>query len=297
MIPLWFVLALSAAIVTTAVPLVQEKFKVDGYALALWNKVFVIILTMPFLFYLGVPDQPLFYLYLAVTAVIYSISDVVFFRAVPVVGSGVVTRLLPVSVVITFFSWFIIDPQLWRDYMQDPYKMLAILAVLCGFLYCAAHLRKCTISWQGVQLLWPVIMAACLGPIVSKMALAHAGGTEVPFAQAPFAYVCVQSIIMTGFLLGYQLVKRPVSKTVILSRNVIRTGFILAVLTGIAILLKMKALQLVDNPGFVSLVVFTDALWVILIYRLIGKRETANIWAGLGIVASACAILLIKMFL
>lgn len=292
MIPLWFVLALSAAMMTTAVPLVQEKYRADGFALALWNKLFVAIMTLPILLYVGVPDDPLFYIYLAATAVIYSISDVVFFRSVPVVGSGVVTRLLPISVVATFFIWFLIEPDLWHEYMQQPYKLMAICLILLAFLYFAARLKKCHVSWQGVRLLWPVIIAACIGPVISKLALDRAGQV-----QAPLAYVCIQSIMMVMCLSVFYRIRKPISHQVMFSKEAIRTGIILAALAGVMIFLKMKAYQLVDNPGFVSLVVFTDSLWVILVYRLIGKKETANIWAGLGIVSCAFAVIVVKTLL
>lgn len=289
MIPLWFMLALSAAMTTTAVPLIQEKFKADGFALAFWIKVFVSILTLPALLYVGLPKDPLFYGYLALTAVIYSVSDVVYFRSVPLVGSGVVTRLLPISVVVTFFLWFLVDPQLWRDYLAEPYKMAAIGVILLAFLAFASRLKQCTVSWQGLHLLWPVIMAACIGPVISKLSLGHAG-----HVQAPFAYVCIQSVMMVMCMGVYYQIKKPVPRVVMVSAAALRTAVILAVVSSIMIFLKMKAIQLVDNPGFVSLVVFTDSLWVLLVYKVIGKKETANIWAGLGIVACAVAVIAVK---
>lgn len=289
MIPLWFVMALSAAMMTTAVPLVQEKFKADGFALALWNKVFITILTLPILLYVGLPSDPLFYVYLAITSVIYSVSDVIYFRAVPQVGSGVVTRLLPISVVVTFFAWFLVDPELWHSYMAEPRKAVMIGLVFLAFLYFSSRLKQCIVSWQGFRLLWFVIVAACVGPIIGKLALSHAGQV-----QAPFAYVCIQSLMMVVCLGIFYCWKKPISHQIMFSASSIRTGIILAVISGVMLILKMKAVQLVDNPAFVSLVVFTDALWVLLVYKLIGKKENANIWAGLGIVACAVAVIAVK---
>lgn len=292
MIPLWFVLALSAAMVTASIPLVQEKFKANGFALALWIKVFVMVLTVPALLYVGVPDHPLFYVYLAATAVLYSISDVVYFNAVPKVGSGVVTRLLPVSVIVTFFAWFIVDPALLQSYISQPVLAAGIVAILMVFFYCATRIKQCAASWDGLRQLWFPIVAACIGPILSKLSMNYAG--EV---QAPFAYTCIQAAMMIGCFGIFQMVRKPVSRSTLMAGAVIRPAILMAVISSIMIVLKMKAIQLVDNPAFVSMVVFTDALWVLLVYRLIGKKEHANIWAGLGIVACAVAVLLLKTFL
>lgn len=292
MLPLWFLMALLAAMVMTTVPLVQEKFKADGYALALWIKVFLTVLAIPVVMYVGLPSDPLFYVYVAITSVIYGISDVVYFRSVPQVGSGVVTRLLPISVVVTFFAWFIVDPKLWQDYVSQPQKLAALGVVFAAFLFCTWRLKKCEMSWQGLRLLWPVIVAACIGPIFSKMSLAHAGDV-----QAPFAYIAVQSPMMVACLALYYRVRKPITHDAMFAPSVLRLGMIMSVIFGVIIFLKMKAYQLVDNPGFVAMVMFTDVLFVLLVYRLIGRKENANIWAGLGIVACAVAVIAIKTLL
>jgi hypothetical protein len=38
----------------------------------------------------------------------------------------------------------------------------------------------------------------------------------------------------------------------------------------------------------------TDALWILLFYRAIGKKDDSKIWAGLGIVGCAAALALVK---
>ena len=291
-IPFWSVLALSAAMVMSAIPLVQEKFKADGFALALWNKIVVVIIMIPFMISFGFPQDWQFYFYLMITAVMYSISDVVYFRTVPIIGSGVMTRLIPASVVITFFLWFLVEPSLIKNYIDPWQKGIAVIAILALFLYSAMHVKKCNVTWQAVRKIWPVIFVACTGAIFSKLALNHADTGN----QGPFAYIFIQSIMMAGFLFLYYLIKKPVTRRTMLSRNTLTTAIVMGIVSSLPIFLKMKALQLADNPALVSMLVITDSLWVLLIYRLIGRKENANIWAGLGIVASAFLIVLIKSF-
>lgn len=288
-LPLWSVYAFAAAFSLTAVPLIQEKFKADGFALALWNKVIVAFVMFPFILSVGFPDDWKFYLYLSLTAVIFSISDVVYFRAVPVIGSGTMTRLLPSSVVISFFLWFAIDPGLIPQYLSPWWKAVSLLAVLSLFLYSAMQVKKCSVSWQGVLRIWPVIFAACTGGVLSKMALSHA-----PINQGVFAYIFLQSLMMVVMLYGYYRIRKPVSSAVMRSRNTLTTAIVMGVFSTLPIFLKTKALQLADNPGLVSMILITDFLWVIVVYRLIGRKERGNIWAGLGIVTSALFLILIK---
>jgi uncharacterized membrane protein len=290
MIPFWAVLALGAAFSMSAIPLVQEKFKADGFALALWNKLVTTIILTPFILSVGFPHDWQFYFYLLITAVLYSVSDVFYFRNVPIIGSGLMTRLIPSSVVITFFLWFAVDPSSITTYTTPWFKGIAVLGIFTLFLYSAMHIKKCNVSWQAVRKIWPIILAACTGAVFSKLALNHADNLN----QGPFAYIFLQSVMMAGLLFGYHTIKKPVPKSIMLSRNTITTAIVMGIVSSLPIFLKMKAIQLTDNPGLVSMIAITDSLWVLLIYRLTGRRENGNIWAGLGIVASAFLIVLVK---
>lgn len=288
-IPLWAVYSLAAAILIATIPLVQEKYKADGAALALWAKVFLTGLVIPFTLHYGMPTDPKFYLYVGITCVIYAVSDVVYYRAVPHIGSGLMTRLLPASVVITFVLWFVADPGSIHAYLANPAKAVAIIAILALFMLCTAKIRKCTISWDGVRMIWPVIAAASIGPVFTKLSFNHADLTV-----GPYAYILVQSVLMALFFTTYLGIRKPTPRAELFSRRALGAGLWVSVVSMISGLLKFKAIQIVDNPAFVSMVLFTDALWVLLVYRMIGKREKANIVAGLGIVLCAVLVVLVK---
>lgn len=291
MFPLWSVYALLSALLATAMPLLQERYKADGFSLALWVKIFSVLFSFPYILHYGLPQDWQFYLYVGLTAVLFSISDIIYFRAVPVIGSGLITRLLPSSVVITFFLWFIFDPSLITKYAAQPIKTTLIGLTLLLFTYCASHVKRCAVSWQGVRKIWFVIFAACLGPILCKLAVDHATKQ-----QAPLAFIFVQASMMALILSTTFVVRKPITSAVLFSRNSIKTGFIIGCVMAVMVYLKTKSFQLVDNPGFSSMLMFTDSLWVLLVYRLIGRKEESNVWAGLGIVVCAALVVLIKNF-
>lgn len=289
MLPLWSLLSLAAALVITAMPLLQEKFKADTYALAFWIKVFMAALIAPYALYVGLPDTWQFYVFTGLTAVLYAFSDINYFRAVPIVGSGIITRILPASVVITFFAWFAVDPALLKAYAAQPWKIVTILGILALFTFCATHVKKCHLSWQGVKLIWFVLFAACIGPVITKLGLNH-----VSKAQGASSYIFIQGI-MTVILLGvFYAWKKPVATSVLLSRHSIQTAFLISLFAVINVFLKTTAVQLVDNPAYVSMILFSDSLWVLLIYKMIGRKENANVWASLGIVLCALLVVVVK---
>jgi uncharacterized membrane protein len=287
----WVIYALLTAVANSTIPLLQEKFKADGFAVAFWIKFVTVLFAIPFIIHLGLPSHPLFYVYVGVTAILYSLSDIVYFRAIPVIGSGLVTRLLPASVVITFFLWFIIDPALARTYLAEPWKAVSIVAIMALFTFCATQIKKCAVSWQGVRVIWFVILAACIGPIFSKLSMRYAEEH-----QAAYAYIFIQAIMMIVFLSGVYVIKKPTTKQAMLAKGSIQMGMTIGIAITLAGLFKMRAIQYVDNPGLASVVIFTDVLIVMGVYKMMGKKEDSNVWAGLGIVACAILVILVRNF-
>ncbi len=289
MIPAWSVYALMASLMITSLPLIQEKFKGNAYALTFWVRVCTVLLITPYVVQTGLPTAWQFYFFTALTCVMYAVSDIIYFKAVPIIGSGVITRILPASLIMTFFIWFAVDPTLIETYISQQWKMAAIIGIMVLFIFCATFVKKCDVSWQGVKLIWFILVAASIGPIITKLGLAHT--TQ---EQGPASYIFIQGLISSMMLGIVYSFKKPVSKQEFFSRNSIQTSFIIGCLSVIITFFKTSAIQLVDNPGFVSMILFTDALWVILIYKIMGRKEESNIWAGLGIVACAALIVLVK---
>lgn len=291
LIPLWALCALLAAWAVTSIPLIQEKYQADGFALTFWVKVFIgLAMTIPVLS-IRLDFSLRFYIYVTLSTLVYIVSDITYFKSVPKVGSGIVTRLLPSSVVITFIVWFLIEPERLKPYMENPYIGSATAALIGLFVFFALQLRKCPLSWQGVRMIWPVILAACIGPVLTKIAL-----SEIEGNNAVYVYLFVQSTMTVGFLGLYYLVKKPIPLSIFASYNSIRTGMIIGAIMCITLLLKLKALQLADNPGYVTMIFFTDAVWVLWVYKWLGRKDDSRIWPGLGIVGCAAALIFLKQY-
>lgn len=288
-IPLWATYSLLAALCVVATYFLQEHLKAEGFALAFWNKVFIAIFTLPFSLKVGLPTDPVFYEVLFVTSVLFCISDVIYFRAIPIVGSGLVSRTIPSGVLISFFLWFVVNPALLDHYLEHPFQTAGIVTAVLLAALSAFFLKRCSISWSGIKLIWFVIFAASVGPLFSKTALNHA-----PPEQATLAYTAIQALMMVALWLIYYFVRKPIAANIMCSRHNIKAGLWMGIFFSVIIVLKMQAVLLADNPAYISVLMYTDVLWVILIYKWLGRKETSNIWAGLGIVASAVMLIVFK---
>lgn len=286
---LWVIFALGAAFTAALMPLLQEHHKVDGLVLAFWVKAVSVIIALPLALYWGLPEQPMFYVLIAVTGVMYSISDVIYYRAAAEVGAGVLTRLLPASVIGTFFLWFIVDPSLLDKYASQPLVSLGILASLLLAAYFAMQLKKCEVSLKAVRIIWPLLAAAAIGPLFAKPALSMA---EQP--QVIAAYMLVQGVIMMLCWSGYWLLRRPTTWDTVISLQAIKVGAVIGIASGICVVLKCYAYIFADNPAYPNILIFTDSVWELLLYKIMGRPNNSNVSAGLGIVVAATALVFFR---
>lgn len=289
MLPLWAAFGLITAIFSAAMMLMQEHYKVNGYALAFWVKVACVLVSLPFVFLHGIPDDPLFYFYLGLSAVLYAISDVYFFSAIPKSSAGSVSRLVPSAGVIGFLLWFIIDPALFFTYMESPLISGLIFITLCLFAYFTFKLKKCTVTMQTLRDIWFVIFAATVGPLLTKMVTFYAD-----MEQARYAYVCFQSMMMMAMWLIYLAIRRPVPFSTFLARATWQYGLLIGFVAAAMILAKFTSYYYVDNPAYIPAMIALDAVIILFFYKIRGIKAQGDVLSGLGIVACAAALIILK---
>ena len=281
-----------AAALSALMMLMQEKFRVDGFALAFWCKVSCVLVTLPFIMIHGLPGNPLFYVFLGAGAVMYAISDVVFFRAIPQVGAGMVSRILPAAVILSFLLWFAVKPDLIAKYAAAPVQSLLIFMVLCLSSWFAMNLRKCQVSMQAIRVIWFVIFAATIGPLIAKSVTLQAD-----IGQGPYAYVFVEALMMMALWAVFFYVRKPIPAAVMFSRHSCVCGLMIGCVMAAMVLLNVLAFYFVDNPAYIPAIKFLDSFLILMVYAATGRKNDGNVWAGLGIVACAAMLIVLKAWI
>lgn len=289
--PIWAIFALLCAASSALVLLIPERVKCDGFALAFWNKAAAFVFMIPAVIYAGLPGQWQFYALVGTQAMLWVVSDVIFFRAIPVVGAGVVSRILPVSVILTFCFWFLFDHALFLDYLAAPVRSALVCVALCGTVYFAMRLKKDPVSWAAVRMIWFVLFAAVVGPLMYKLVTKYTN-----IEQGPFAFVMFEAFVMVAVWSVYYAVKRPIPASVLFSKQSLKGGAMVGAAMCLVSLSKFAAMHYVDNPGLVPAVKYLDAIIIMIYYKASGRIEKADVIGGLGIVGCAAAIVLLKSF-
>lgn len=288
-LPYWAAFGLSRVLATTAIALLQERYKTDGYAAAFWNKAVVAGMTLPFVIHYGLPQSPVFYSVIFATALLWCVADVIYFKAVSTEGAAVVTRLWPVTIIATFILWFFFDPALFHEYLEHQAKSAAIVAVVLAAVGFALRLRHCAITLKAVRTVWFMLLAACVDSIVVKMLL-----DSEPTPQGVFAFVFCQAAMMLVLWSGHGLIRKPVPRKVFFAKKTIAACGLIGTLSSLSVSLRSFGLIYVDNPAYISVLVMLDSVLISLFNRWRGKKDESDMVSGFGIVVCAVLLVVIK---
>ncbi len=289
-IPTWFLWALASSVLSALGMYLHQRIGGTNAATAVWLKIIGLMVAIPVLLEVGLPQNPLFYLFTALAAAIWCFNDLIYFEAVKNHGASLIARLVPLGVILGFVAWFAFKPSLLTAYMQDLPRFIGITAALLLAMVSTAFLKRCEFSSAALKTIWPIIIAVALGIIMLKLAVDYA-----PENQGVFGYLGFEAAIMLLFYALYFGLKRRQAFREVFSKQGLKSGLLVGAILITAIITRTYAHKNVDHPSFVSAIGMLDVLWLMLLTRLSGWKDDSNKWAGSGIVVAAVMIALLKL--
>ncbi|MGZ9107249.1 MAG: hypothetical protein ACXW4B_00305 [Micavibrio sp.] len=281
----WVGLSAGSAVTAAIMPILHEKIRAERLSMLFWLRTVMLIIALPVLFAVGWPTDPVFYVATFVTAFIWAYADLSSFRATEEFGPGPITRLIPLNVLVTFVMWVVIDPDVLYGYLDNPVQGAGIIAATCGAVFFAMRMQKNPITRHALRALGPVILMSGMGVVFAKIAL-----DQADMHSGVFGYMVVQAFFMILIFGALEAVWHPVPRAVFAGRVAIQTGFLMGLNSIAHLIFKSYAYQLVVNPAYVSVVILTTPLLVLLYYRLVKKQIVGDLKAGLAVVACAAAL-------
>lgn len=290
MIPAWFFLSLGASVCAALGMYMHQRLGGTNVASAVWMKIFAVMIAIPVLSQVGLPQEPMFYVMTAGAAIIWCFNDLIYFEAVKNHGASLLARLSPLGIILGFVAWFAVKPALLGQYLEDIPRFAGVCATLLLAVGCATWLKRCPVSWAALKAIWPIILAAVVGIMLVKSAVDYA-----PRDQGVFGYVGFEAGLMLIFYFVYFSFKRKTAAREIFSKEGLRTGMIVGGFLVGSVILRTYAQKNVDHPAFVNMIAMLDVIWLIVLTRLSGWKDDSNKIAGLGIVIAALALAFLKI--
>ena len=285
----WVLLSIVATFALALFQLVNQYAKVDGFDLAVVAKSLVGVVFLPVILIVGLPDEPLFYLFALLSAPLGLYCDRMFFNLAAEYGGGPVSRVVPLNIILIFIIWLVLHPELAVAYFGKPLVLSGIVLSLGSAVYFSMRMRKCALSMEVFKKCIPLIVGFALLTIINKEAMDHSS-----FHQGVHGYIFFQGLIAVFFGLPWIAVKRRKDGKPFVSMRLFKASLLVALAVSSHLVSKNYAYSMVDDPTFPTAIILTSPLFILAYYRLTNHREFADIRAGLGVLASVIVLVLLK---
>lgn len=244
---------------------------------------------MPYAILTPWPTNPLFYIATLATVPIASYTDVIYFEGNKKYGAGVVSRLLPLGLIVSFVGWLLVKPEQISMYLASPVYGGGVVVSLGLTVFFASRLRHCNVSKNAFVFLLPLIFFDGILNILNKTAMDSA-----ELHQSVWFYLMLQG---AGVAIFSAVKEQAREKTLIhlFDKKVIKAGICIFCFAIMAGPLKGYALHDIDNPAYVSAVYMLYPFWIFIIYKIVKRKEDGiDIFSGLLLVLSVIALVLCK---
>ena len=275
-------------------PILHARFQAERLSLLFWLRFVMFLVALPILFFIGWPNDATFYVATILTGFIWAYADLSSFRANDEFGSAVITKTIPLNVLVTFCMWMVISPDVLHSYIDHPARGAGIVLSMLAAVVFSMRLQPVSVPRDAFRVLGPVVLMSGLGVVFAKLALEHAGSASVD--SAVFAYVGLQSLVMAVIFWVIEGVWQTVPAEVFTGRVAMQSGFFMGLNSIIHMVLKGYAYTMVDNPAYVSVLILTTPLWVMLYYRLVHRQKVGSLAAGLRILIAAALMVYFTVY-
>lgn len=286
---MWILLSLVAAISGALCVLLTEHYKQPTVPRLFWLRLMLLICVLPAAPFIDWPTSPIFYASVAALAVLVCIMDIFYFKAARDYGAGVTTRIEPLSVLLAFVLWTLITPSVLAGYMAQWHIALGIIACLLSAVWFSLQLRHCEVSRAALQLMLPAVVMIAFVTLLGKVAVDH----TTSLIDGLLAFLIFQAALIVPFYGALCLIFPARFQTLRPNKSLLLSAGLMMLCTGTHIVTKNTAYLMVPNPAYVTVLGLTSPLFVLGVYKAMGRPSQESLWAGLGIVISAFILIVL----
>lgn len=284
----WVIFSLISTVFSAGVYLLNQYLRQPGHLLVFWSRVATILLLAPWMMHIELPTDPRFHIAVLLTALFGAFADIRTYNVASRYGGGVVSRVQPLIIILSFIIWFFFDPALRIKYAAHPVNTGLILLALVGCIYFSVRLRKCHINRAAFLQMLPALLCYTTTILLNKYAMNHG-----PLADAVYGYMYVQSaaaVVLTGGYALWRESKTPQTPINWRTKKMAVAAVVLAAGWICSMILKLYAMAFIPNPAYQAAIGQTAPVFIALFYWLVKHKEEGDVASGMGIMA--CTILL-----
>ncbi|MCP4393670.1 MAG: hypothetical protein GY804_05310 [Alphaproteobacteria bacterium] len=297
----WWGTGILYAFSSSLIMLVNQQLNARPSAMMVWRGLALALVISPFLLFVTPPNNSKFYALSFIVGCLGSYFDNRLFTATSKFGAGIISRIIPLSMILSFFAWFIYNPAAFFELIEVPFKMSGIVSCLLVAMLSILAMKKNHINKDAIVFIAPAILAVSMIDVLNKSAMILIDYEAVVY------HMCLASFVTGVINLGVYIRENKliangnkeithVSMTdTLFSGKTVKAGLLVVLFMAITMSSKGYSMQTTPNPGYVSAIGYSSPLFILAFNKIKGVKDEASVLAGMILVASiVCMIVLVS---
>ena len=270
---LWFILPLLSSIIIAVLTIIVQNNKQIPPVLIFGGKsIFLSFMLLPVLPFLDFSIDPIFYVAIVIIACCNAVAGTMVYSANHKFGGGVTTRILPLTTIITIFSFFVVFPETATKLFESgTYGLLfvASIFIMCLSIYL---MSKAETSIQAVLFILPSCFIYAFSNVIGKLAIDQTQAFDAIIIFTALVNF-IQGVICLLFSKLKGKRKKVVKATFKFKKRYLLPLLGVAVCSLVASLIGMYSVKIMANPGIALLIARATPIWVYIYNVYTGVEE------------------------
>ncbi|MFT7433431.1 MAG: hypothetical protein ACI9TY_001063 [Alphaproteobacteria bacterium] len=271
----WWIFALAQPIGFAGVSLISQHYKQPGTSMAMMRASFVVLCLLPFMPFIELPTASEFFYATAVAATLAFVADSLMMNSFAKFGAGATSRLLPISPLVAFVIWAVMNPEIFTQMSNNPLIASGLVASLVACAAAIGMLSKCDVSKSAFIYLLPVIAIYGVLDVANKMAQDNSGFWS---GIVWYTFILASGSVILGVSLN---LKNKTFKATVTNKIMLKAGFLLSLCYLFAMIGRNISMVYTPNPAYTSIIAGATPLLIVVYHKIFKIEDKANVKAGL----------------
>jgi len=265
---MWVVYALLISFLNCAYYFGNQVAKVPPKTFMFSRGLVPVAVLLPFLGVVDFIDDWRFYALCSIQGLVVSFIDYRNFRAMRVWGAETISAIHPFNISFVFVLWLLLKPGTIIEYWQKPWQFLGIIAALGGVIYALSSFKKSRRNNLALKYMFLFIVGSSLCDTFNKLCMSFVDPEKLIYGSYFYILITSFEVMVINFWLYCRDGSGKLSDFVDL-KYVKYMPILLLLVFSIAA--KNFAMFSTPNPSFVTAIMYSYVVWIMLVAKILQK--------------------------
>lgn len=274
----WLLFCIVASFLASIAFGINAHLKANPFLLSFWRSFITTTALLPCVFFLDWPENPMFYVFAALTAVFGIFGDMFMYKAAKEHGSGPALRLLNLRIPLGVSMGWVLFPASWWVLWGQPTLLIGVSVSLIVCMVSLFYMQKNPLGKSAILAMLPPVVFFVIADMFQKESILYN-----PNLSGIYVFLFFMCLVMTFI----SAVPCLLIKKSFFEAKIIKNSFIVSVIWLLLVAVKTAALIGIPNPGYYSIFIGLAAVWAMAFNKWKGIPDKASPVAGMLLVVGA----------